>query len=75
MDLDAGQSVDYPRKSLATKIAEITVVMAKTAKILGAVLALALLLLAYNVARHLVFWGSTETVSFPSGDLSIAWCR
>ena len=44
---------------------------AKVTKILGAVLALVLLLLAYNGTRHLVFWGSTETVNFPSGDLSI----
>ena len=44
---------------------------AKVTKILGAVLALVLLLLGYNGTRHLVFWGSTETVNFPSGDLSI----
>ena len=45
--------------------------MAKVAKILGAMLALLFLLVGYNVTRHLVFWGSTETVSFPSEDVSI----
>jgi len=46
-------------------------VMAKLAKGLGALLVMMVLVVAYNVARHLVFWGSTETVSFSSGDATI----
>lgn len=45
--------------------------MKKLAKLFGTVLVLVLVLAAYNVARHLVFWGSTETVSFSSGDVPL----
>ena len=41
-------------------------------KIVGAVLALMMLLLAYNVLAHLVFWGSKETISVSSEGVSIA---
>jgi pimeloyl-ACP methyl ester carboxylesterase len=45
--------------------------MAKFLKVIGAAVALILLLLFYNVARHLVFWGPTETVTFESGGTSL----
>ncbi len=43
----------------------------KSLQTLGVVVAIALLLLAFNVLRHLVFWGSTETVAFDSTDVSL----
>ena len=49
----------------------VTGTIARSLRILGLVFALALLLVAYNVLRHLVFWGATETVTFYSGDISL----
>jgi len=45
---------------------------ANITKIVGATLALALLLVSYNVLVHLVFWGPKETVSISSDEVSIA---
>ena len=52
-------------------IVMVTGMIAKTLRILGVVFALVLLLVAYNVLRHLVFWGTTETVTFDSGEISL----
>ena len=49
----------------------VTGTIARSLRILGLVFALVLLLVAYNVVRHLVFWGATETVTFYSGDISL----
>ncbi len=43
----------------------------KVLKVVGAVFALAVLLLAYNVLAHLVFWGSKEPVSISSAGVSV----
>ena len=45
--------------------------MVRVLKFLGVLLALVLLLLTYNVARHIVFWDATETVSFASEEITI----
>ena len=40
-------------------------------RILGLIVAPVLLLVAFNVTRHLVYWGSSETVSFVSGGATL----
>lgn len=45
--------------------------MAKILKVIGGAVALVLVLLSYNAARHLVFWGPTETVAFENQGTSL----
>ena len=46
--------------------------MVKIAKTIGVLLTLVLTLVAYNVLRHLVYWGATEDVSIASEGASLA---